>query len=383
MWPIFVEYLPSDHTARNLPELRLWYRRFATRAAEIKVKNSHNEVFVGAVTPMLLAVAVVTPLIWLNAHLQVVFLGSYILAAVLLALCLAWASWKKLSVKTLFRVLLVSAGLLIGIGFLLARKAESIAFHGHVNQVTAGQAEQFAPAVVGFTIVALTVAYLAAVAFSSWHGGRAWRREPGTGAVTELISILAKLDVRETPNTPFVFFQDKLEMMVSLRAAGNLIQSALPRRVSPTDGPERAIFVDRCRLAGASVRELSLWIALPRHDTHEEIRKQISLLVATLITGRYDELPTFEPIHATVPQRIRRIGQVLRTLAVGAAPLAAMYVGTLLGLSLSGVYGNGLLIFSIFWAIITYLSLIDPLFLNRIANIRDLISTVRSTNTKH
>jgi hypothetical protein len=211
----------------------------------------------------------------------------------------------------------------------------------------------------------------------NWWSQRIWMVDPQLAALSDLIYVFAMLRGELSLAKP----DAKDAAIRRLRRAGRAVGRGLPRTVALGNGPARQVFADRCRAAGRSIDALCLWVALPRHDTHLVLRRKLAVIAAALATGRYDELPADPPLTESVPQRFRRLVHVLRSLVVAAVPLLGVYLARRLGIHLDGVLGGAVVAFCVAWATVTCLPLLEPAWTERLASVRDLFGTLRSTTS--
>ncbi|GAA1706984.1 hypothetical protein GCM10009745_63560 [Kribbella yunnanensis] len=73
---------------------------------------------------------------------------------------------------------------------------------------------------------------------------------------------------------------------------------------------------------------------------------------------------------------------MVRTVFIGAIPLGCLILFKRVGIEVHGALGDGLTILCIAWTALTYMSLLDPLFDNRLTAVREVLSTIRSLTDK-
>ncbi|MEV1246472.1 hypothetical protein [Nonomuraea sp. NPDC049750] len=229
---------------------------------------------------------------------------------------------------------------------------------------------------IGTTCVALVLIWILVNA-AMWLWDRESRISLTEPLFDKLTAILARTELdhrgRLAPNA-------RQEILTLLAKAAFLLRAGIPAVTRNGTPLTRAVVRARAIEASQAVIDLQLWIALPSMTTHDDFRRRIADLTCTILTGEYDRLPT----RKTTPEATRRTWHVrtmdaARTLIIALVPLACLLITDRLGFTLPSPLDGGALIAALAWAIVLFLSLLDPLFPAHLAAVRDLITLVPFT----
>jgi hypothetical protein len=108
-----------------------------------------------------------------------------------------------------------------------------------------------------------------------------------------------------------------------------------------------------------------------------ELRETVAGCITAILRGEYDLLPSSDSAPAAKRSMMRHISTSIRAIAVGAIPIGCIVGVRYAGLPLSAEFFNWAIIVAVGWAAITLISIIDPLYKARLADIRDFIAVVR------
>ncbi|MFC7483950.1 hypothetical protein ACFQX7_33425 [Luedemannella flava] len=144
----------------------------------------------------------------------------------------------------------------------------------------------------GTVLFPIVLADAVAPRVMNWWSQRIWLADPQLAAQTDLIYVFTMLRGELSLADP----DTKIIAIRRLQRASRAVERGLPRTIPLGNGPARQTFADRCRVAGRSIDALSVWVALPRQDTHLVLRGKLAASAAALVTGRYDELPADPPL---------------------------------------------------------------------------------------
>jgi hypothetical protein len=93
-----------------------------------------------------------------------------------------------------------------------------------------------------------------------------------------------------------------------------------------------------------------------------------------------ESLPS-EAAGAGKPRGASRIFSAVRTIIIGGIPSAVLIALRYAGLDLSPAFKNWAIVGVILWAVVTLLSLFDPLYATKIKTMGDLISAFRGKDS--
>src|SRR5262249_40371523 len=105
----------------------------------------------------------------------------------------------------------------------------------------------------------------------------------------------------ELPHTrnPLVLLSVKKRVIGSLESlADGLSSRAMLKALRTGDLNADAVVFTRIRECAHRLREVQVWVALPRMDTIALVRRQLVVIVAVILVGAYDYLPQ---AHGEIP----------------------------------------------------------------------------------
>jgi hypothetical protein len=148
-------------------------------------------------------------------------------------------------------------------------------------------------------------------------------------------------------------------------------QMGKSHHVSRTQGQ---ILRERGLQAKQVIESYKLWLALPRRDTLPVLGERLTLLARALIWQNYDELP--QPEDGQTISRVTRAGvlYVLRQLVVAAMPAVALLVSQAFDWQLPETLRPTASIVVSLWALLTFMSLIDPAIRDKMSLTNDVVS---------
>ncbi|WP_433513603.1 hypothetical protein ACQP2T_60290 [Nonomuraea sp. CA-143628] len=193
----------------------------------------------------------------------------------------------------------------------------------------------------------------------------------------QLTAILSRTELDRRGHLPP---KARQEIHTLLAKVAFLLRAGIPTVARSGTPLTRAVVRTRAIEASQAVIDLQLWIALPSMTTYDDFRRRIADLTCIILTGEYDRLP----IRKTTPEATRRTWHVrimdaARTLIIALVPLAGLLITDRLGFTLPSPLDGAALIAALAWAIVLFLSLLDPLFPAHLAAVRDLITLVPFT----
>lgn len=205
------------------------------------------------------------------------------------------------------------------------------------------------------------------------------RYSPGVAASGELVSVLCALS-RENP---LLYFQVRNDMMKALGRSADSVERDLPRAVRVPDAAGAAVFAQRCQSAARHLRNLRVWVALPKADTPPRLETELISVINALVRGTYDDLPEAEALVASRRGFVADTTLRVRGLVSGVLPLAAIIGARAAGLRLDGVIGDALIAFGVLWASVSLLMALDPRMTERLAAMREVVALLRLGEREH
>lgn len=160
-----------------------------------------------------------------------------------------------------------------------------------------------------------------------------------------------------------------------LHRAARVVEHGLPERLRSADAATTSAVRDRCRRMAAAIDELQRCVLLPGEGTPDAVRASVTTAARAIAAGRLDELPTADP----PPGRSRRevVVTVLRTAIVAALPAAVFGVLQASTAAVDGAVSGYVTGVCLAWAVVTVVSVLDPLFRDKVAAVREAAGLLR------
>ncbi len=153
-------------------------------------------------------------------------------------------------------------------------------------------------------------------------------------------------------------------------------EASLPRSIALRTPGLLGEIQENMRRVAAELRAMQLQLALSDYSTMDKIRDEVTEFIYALASGNYALLPAAAP--GLVPAKKRKVAAVARDLAIAVTPLAALAASRYLGLTVTPGIWNWAVVFSVAWASVTVIAVLDPLYKSKISDIRDIISMIRN-----
>jgi hypothetical protein len=202
-----------------------------------------------------------------------------------------------------------------------------------------------------------------------------YKRRPDLMVVNILAGLLEDLTARST-NLSSV--QLKAHTCGRLQLAASYLQDGVIKVVGVADPGVRTTLYERLRASAAYLREMQLWVVLANEKTPDELRSALVHYISVVVRGEYDLLPSSDML-ATESSRLQKLTALVRTFIISVIPFTIIIGVRYSGVSISPQFTGWAVIVAIAWAAITLISLLDPLYKERIADIGGLISSIRGS----
>jgi hypothetical protein len=195
-----------------------------------------------------------------------------------------------------------------------------------------------------------------------------------TRLVSEMVMLVGLLPSSTIP----VGHARRQQAVLHLHRAAEILRVDFPKSIVLMDPNHKRIFAERCDRAAVALDSMQLWIALPKADTRPQIMSVIAQMLSSILRGAYDELPQPDLPLASPVQRFVQIGRSVKVILVGAVPILVLVGLRQVDVRVEGVFGNAITGFCVAWALVAYLSMLDPQLPQRLTMIRDFVSTVKA-----
>lgn len=119
-------------------------------------------------------------------------------------------------------------------------------------------------------------------------------------------------------------------------------------------------------------------LALPDDSTREALLREFAGAIVPVIRRQYGEIPIG---HASESGKksvkntaVTYTGKALS----GLVPIGMLWALHLSDVSVSGTFSNALYILAFGWAVITFVSMLDPLYAGRVQALKDVVGSISS-----
>ncbi|MEV0284769.1 hypothetical protein AB0H36_11695 [Kribbella sp. NPDC050820] len=374
-WPSFEQAFAIKYPASDRGEVKNHYLRCARQVADDLVRRQARTARSAGCAALALTLTGLLPVAFGDVtHRSYLVLGSAWLAIASSVICAALALGALPSFAAVAAVLSTLFGIAGTTGVLLLPQG---AGPDDLSTLLVGAGRRPAAVLLilfafyGYLIGAVFVLGLILI---SVMNRRAEMRIPHIYALHELVRVV---DFLSRPD-PFISHRSRCAMVKALHRASRLTRSGLPGSITLPSPAQRAIFSARCQGAADSLESMEIWVALPKSDTAVHLSAISVGIGVVLLSGHYDELPELHLPPLTGAERLMVASQVARSLLIGAIPLVVVVALRWFGIQVDGALGSGLTFFCIAWFAVTSLSLLDPLFSQKLAMVREVMATIRT-----
>jgi hypothetical protein len=224
-------------------------------------------------------------------------------------------------------------------------------------------------AVIAFFPVSLVIA----TAISSLLIDRIIGRRPEM-QITRLLFRLV-FELHATPRW-FDSVTGKAAICDYLEGAAEYLQVKLPSALSLADPFAKSSLQEKCNDSAAYLRKLQVQVVLADDSTLSDLQVIVARYIAIFIESKYGLLPTeaSSGFRQTMMQKIIRI---LKTLLIAIIPIGCLVGIRYAGIKLSGPLNDWVIIVALLWAIVSFISLMDPAYKSRIEDMSNILSAFR------
>ena len=203
---------------------------------------------------------------------------------------------------------------------------------------------------------------------------RILRRCPDYAATEQLGFALEHLAMRGIKASSL---DNRNHAIIHLENAAFLINNGVPRKLTASNMLAQSTLRERCALAAEAIRELEIKVAFADMGDLEEIRKITTHVVTAICLGTYDIHPQGNLSQVPHLSLTRKIRHASRTLLIGIIPIAVIISLRYGGIKLSSQFNNWAVAIAILWAVIVFVSALDPLYTSRLKAVQDFVSAFR------
>jgi hypothetical protein len=167
------------------------------------------------------------------------------------------------------------------------------------------------------------------------------------------------------------------ETIRHLENAAFLIVNGVPKKLGAPNALAQATLRGKCSSAASAIRELQTEVAFADIRALDGVRESIVNDIMAVCLGTYDIRPQGSLSQTPHLSLARKIGHASRTLLIGIIPLAVILSLRYGGIRLSPQFNNWAISVAILWAVIVFISSLDPLYTSRLRAVQDFISAFR------
>ncbi|WP_328457768.1 hypothetical protein OG780_43315 [Streptomyces sp. NBC_00386] len=168
------------------------------------------------------------------------------------------------------------------------------------------------------------------------------------------------------------------EMIERLHRAAECLEHGIPKILDMKDSPYRERLQQQVSLSACRLRSAELLLALPDDSTREALLREFAGAIVPVIRRQYGEIPIG---HASESGKksvkntaVTYTGKALS----GLVPIGMLWALHLSDVSVSGTFSNALYILAFGWAVITFVSMLDPLYAGRVQALKDVVGSISS-----
>ena len=165
----------------------------------------------------------------------------------------------------------------------------------------------------------------------------------------------------------------KQHLLFNTEQIAALMQHDLPLQLKSGDIATDLWISERFRKIAAAIRGLKKWIVTPKSDTREQFKEHLANCLIYAASGDWDSFEQSEPEKLSHPQHWRsQIGTTVRVIISGTTPIFIWGIVQQTVLAIEGAIAEYVTIGVILWAVITFLTSLDPLYGSKITAIREI-----------
>lgn len=229
--------------------------------------------------------------------------------------------------------------------------------------------------ILDFLYIALYMTVLATLgrlarAFKDWYLARAY---PDAATFLAIMRIAAdcNADERNWNNLNF-----RAKIIGQLDRAANIIDNNLAKQLASSASGSSKVVKDQWHQIADGIRSKVQWITTPQDNTRQDLVVRLQDFLINFASGNWHALIEHEQFDTTAlrkASRVKRFVSGARACLLAVAPMALTYgyqrfVGDV------GSYAKS---FSLLWFFVCVVPIIDPLWKERLATLKDVVSTMK------
>jgi len=160
-----------------------------------------------------------------------------------------------------------------------------------------------------------------------------------------------------------------------LEAAAKKLQYDLPRSIVTLSPYAKAQLQLHCKLAANQLRAMQVQLVLSGSGTLEDLRAETFIYVEAIATGQYGDLPVCD--QEVQLGKLKRLTIIGKEIIVALVPLVILFLLRYFKLSFSAGFENWAIVAAVIWALVGFISMLDPHYRSRISDVQTVISMLR------
>jgi|GEM_PF-6546600 len=202
---------------------------------------------------------------------------------------------------------------------------------------------------------------------------RTYTRRPQTDIIDEHCRLLQ--DFAAYPEEELALKKQN-RILYRLERIAVRIEIDLPKAWNTGDLHTRQRVKESMRSIAAGYREMKPTLCLQGRGAIDNLATTIARNLRNIVAGNWEELPQLEPKRLTSKQRIIVLSASLRTLGLGFAPFAVLYLFQRISSPLEQEMLQRLSVSAYIWAIISILIAFDPLLGAKLSALKEALNAI-------
>ena len=151
------------------------------------------------------------------------------------------------------------------------------------------------------------------------------------------------------------------------------MEFGIPKAMSLPDPHARMILQEKCSQAAAKLRMMQVSVALGDSSALNKIKGTVATYIIAISTGNYNNLPCVS-VTSEDGRKLSRLAHVCKIIIVAVVPIGCLIAARYAGLHLSPDFNNWAVAVTLLWAVITLVSILDPLYKSRIQEMQNVFA---------
>lgn len=173
----------------------------------------------------------------------------------------------------------------------------------------------------------------------------------------------------------------KRRMMSEIETVALFFESKLPTQLRSNDKVTDYWFRNTATQVAASFRSLKKWVLTPKTNTRQQLVDKIAHNLLCVINGSWDELDRTQPEYfSNAKISLSQWKSSIGSLLTGIIPLLLLIIIQNTPLAVKGDVADYLTAGIVIWSALSFLSMIDPLYSDKISNLKNLASLLFGIN---